>query len=524
VSAGRFRPRADAAARAAVVAVAAAAFIWILIRTLDASPRDRVLTIPDDGFYYLTLARNFATQGVWSFDSGVSRTNGFHLLQGYALAALYRAGRFSPDRFVSLAIALSWLAAVPAWILGAVFAWRSRSVVALLMFGVIAISRNALLNSVGVMEWSYVVSLAACYCALLLTATDTPSGIRVGAVALCAFAGSLARTDFGLLPGMLMVVAVGACLLRPSADARKRFGIALVGSIAAAAGVGAVLLHGWLTSGTALQSSARMKLLWMARDVPSWGPIRFKVQELFGPPFTYATTRLLGLLLIGAAAAAVVWLRRQPRDNADASARWLWMGSVLTLAGFVTFYRWDAGVQAWYTGNLVVPVFLTISLPFVYSRSSVWIARAAMAVLLVAGVRQALDLRALPDYPLWPWQVYMYDAGTYLAQHRPDGRVASWNAGIIGYYAGGTVINIDGLVNNDIYPFVAARQLDAYFDRERIAYVVDFNQTVDAIPYRRRNGCDVGGCVERLLPFIVLHRDPDGALILYKVAARSPVL
>lgn len=30
--------------------------------------------IPDDAFYYLTLARNFSDLGQWTFDSGVSLT------------------------------------------------------------------------------------------------------------------------------------------------------------------------------------------------------------------------------------------------------------------------------------------------------------------------------------------------------------------------------------------------------------------------------------------------------------------
>jgi hypothetical protein len=74
---------------AAVIVAAAGYYAWTLAHVLSLSPRDRVGFIPDDSFYYLTLARNFATQGQWSFDSGVSRTNGFHLLHAYVLAAVF---------------------------------------------------------------------------------------------------------------------------------------------------------------------------------------------------------------------------------------------------------------------------------------------------------------------------------------------------------------------------------------------------------------------------------------------------
>jgi len=454
----------ETAARAAVLAFTVAAFFWIVARTLAGSPRERVLTVPDDGFYYLTLARNFATHGIWSFDSGVSRTNGFHLLHGYALATLFSAVHPSADRFVALGIGLSWLAAVPAWIAGAVFAWRRRSWVPLLTFGVIAASRNALLNSVSVMEWPYVVSLAACYCGALWASVDAPSRARVAAVAACAFAGSLARTDFGLLPGMLLVVAFGEWLLWRGADAQRRFLVALIGTVSAAAGVGVALIHGWVTSGIALQSSARMKLLWMAFETPSWSQTRFKAQALFGPPFSYPTTALIALLVLAVATAAIPWLRRLTRDRTEASARWLWVSSVLTLLGYATFYRWDAAVQDWYTGNLLVPIFLVLTLPFAYGRTAAWLSAAASAVLLAMAVRQIVELRALPNRPLWPWQVQMYDAGTYLAQDPPDGGVASWNAGIIGFYSGGHVVNLDGLVNGDIYEYAAHNRLPAYID------------------------------------------------------------
>src|SRR5512147_1206963 len=45
---------------------------------------------PDDGYYYLALARNFVRFGQWTFDGGNSLTSGFHLLQGYMLALGYR--------------------------------------------------------------------------------------------------------------------------------------------------------------------------------------------------------------------------------------------------------------------------------------------------------------------------------------------------------------------------------------------------------------------------------------------------
>ncbi|MDA9699741.1 hypothetical protein N9U74_01025, partial [Synechococcus sp. AH-736-M02] len=46
-----------------------------------------VTIVPDDSFYYLKLACNFADKRVWSFD-GLNHTSGFHLVYAYYLSFL----------------------------------------------------------------------------------------------------------------------------------------------------------------------------------------------------------------------------------------------------------------------------------------------------------------------------------------------------------------------------------------------------------------------------------------------------
>ncbi|MFZ0544241.1 MAG: hypothetical protein WAM60_02300, partial [Candidatus Promineifilaceae bacterium] len=72
----------------------------------------RVQYIPDDGFYYLTLARNFASSGMWSFDSGVSVTSGFHLLFAYILSGIYSAVHPDTNGFVVSGVLVGMVFAV----------------------------------------------------------------------------------------------------------------------------------------------------------------------------------------------------------------------------------------------------------------------------------------------------------------------------------------------------------------------------------------------------------------------------
>ena len=67
----------------------------------------RVQYVPDDAFYYLGLSRNFFRLHFWTFDSGISRTSGFHPLHAYVLVSLFWIVRPSAEQFVQAAMILS---------------------------------------------------------------------------------------------------------------------------------------------------------------------------------------------------------------------------------------------------------------------------------------------------------------------------------------------------------------------------------------------------------------------------------
>jgi hypothetical protein len=52
------------------------------------------------------------------------------------------------------------------------------------------------------------------------------------------------------------------------------------------------------------------------------------------------------------------------------------------------------------------------------------------------------------------------------------------------------VINLDGLVNNDIYAYAISNRLPSYIAERRITYVVDFKTMLDIPEYRMRGGYD----------------------------------
>jgi hypothetical protein len=507
------------------VGTAAAYSAWILVHILAASPELRVQYIPDDAYYYMTLARNFARQGRWTFDSGVSVTTGFHVLHAYALAALYYASAPAPERCVQIAVLVSWAAAVPAGIAAAVFVLRSRRLVPPLLFLLFVVSGNMAGNTISAMEWGWVVSLSAAYYLLFDRALGASFRGTIAALAVCGFLGNLARSDFGLLP--LALAMVSLCGVR-TLDGRRRFAAAAAGLAGALAGVLAVTLHNFIVVGEALQSSARMKSLWGAADGPSPRPFILTFLRQFGypAPLTFRLCAVMAILVAVVGACAVVedyrgfGPRRTRLDEVVLHRHCMWVASLLTLAGYVAFYAFNpTSAQPWYTANVIAPAFIFICLPVAQHRALRAVPWATAMILAVLLIRQAPSAAQFTSERPYAHQVSMFRAGHYLHDAGLAGRVGSWNAGIIGFYEGGHVVNLDGLVNNDVYAFAARNRLVEYIDRESIRYVVDFEAMVTSGYFRARGGYDEPSFLERLQPLRQFDDRTEGwnRLTLYRV-------
>jgi len=488
-------------------------------------PEIRVQFIPDDAYYYLALARNFVNLGRWSFDSGVSLTSGFHLLHAYVLAAGYFLVRPSTEGFVRLGLLLSFWTTLPAVLLAMLFAVRSGRLLSAMLLLLLVSSRNIMLNTVSVVEWSWVVSLSALYVLAFRHLWPTCQKRNLVVLALIGCLGSLARTDFGILPAALALVTL-AVPGRP--EDQPRVWAALVGLAGAVLGVLLSLGHNYVFTGQYLQSRARIKSLWLATYGPSPVPIVRKTLTLFGTA-SRTTEGLAALLLLitvlyGTHRFVRPWFWAYSHDEAAADAKSahdvLWLGSGVTVVAYMVFYSLNpAGMQNWYTAGLIAPVFLLLVLPFLDVGPAHVAHMAAVVLVLALMARQIPFTPAQLHSPEWPHQAFMLRAGRYLHQHDLSGRVASWNAGIIGYYEGGHVMNLDGLVNNDIYEYARQNRLPEYIDEKGIDYILDFENMFSSKRLRTRGGYDSSTFLNRLKPVKRFDNSSRGwhALTLYKI-------
>lgn len=503
------------------------AFLYTTISVLVGDPVFRCGFVPDDTFYYLTLARHFAASGVWTFDGGISVTTGFHLLHAYWLAAIYWLAAPGPETSVTIAMLGGILLTTIIAGVGVVFAWRTRALYPAAILSLILISRNVCLNAVSGLEWAWVVLIAGLYCHALVR-TSLGAGRNVWLVpAGLGFLGSLARSDFGLLPFAVAFTVLVAHLLFGMRRMTVRAMSGLCGSVL---GLALLLLHNFIVSGHWISSSAAMKRTWVDIYGVSSAHIREICLSLFART-NGSTPTLVGLLCFLVLVTGIwAWLgHRRPlgrwrlrSTTADVPALLvLWVACVIAIGGYVVIYTWlTGGIQVWYSANIVVPVFLFLVLPAASHRLPAWLRAASLAIVLILAGRQIPVAAEFLRTPEWPNQALHFEAGHYLRNTGLAQRVGSWNSGIIGYYQGGTVVNLDGLVNNAILPHIKARTVDDYLAHTNIGYVIDGTATFTSPTKLARSGIQ-GAAFLDSMTVVKSFADPQhpewGSIVLYRL-------
>ncbi len=459
----------------AVALARLALFLW-------ASPDTQIALIPDDAFYYLVPARRFALSGMWSFDGSAPAT-GFHLLYGYLLAGLFWIAPDISDASLFLGVAGAstlLLAASAYWVSRAVvrdFGGRAVLGVVLAFAAPIALQQQTLL-----VECCLVVCFSSALLALMAHARDLPriSHRWLAGASFVGLLGSLARSDFGLLSASC--VAAFWLLQHRSEGARRQAALATAATFGSAGGVALVSLHTWYWSGSVIQSSARMKSHWGAL-------LGYDIRGLLHPLLDMIAPhgeRWLGarsgpgLLVAAGLAGAVSRLGR----NAAKLDQWpLAVGCGLSVVAYVVLYgRTSAGVPPWYLANVLAALAYLLG-----AITSFIPGRAFRPALALVAACAALNTTASLQ-PVWPNQVAMRAGGEYLRDHPEIAPVGAWNAGMLSYFSRRAVVNLDGLVNDEIYPYATTGRLLDYICKRGLRFVVDFSDDLENPVLARRAG------------------------------------
>lgn len=459
--------------------VAAAALVRLAL-FLREPLAQQIGVIPDDAFYYLVAAKHFARTATWTFD-GVAPASGFHLLHAYLLAALYKA---APDLGVTATFAAVDGAATALLVGAAWFAARAvaRDAGAGGWLGVVlAFTAPLALQQQTFMVESPLVIFFSC---ALLDRISAGRGSWAWAFAL-GLGANLARSDFGLLPA---ACAVTLALL----GRRQAAAVAAAATAGAAAGLALLVLHSLGFSGSFIQSSARVKSRWSELLGYDWrGYVRVLLDFLAPRDLSWLRVLSLPVLVLGAGLFGLFGRLRVGTLRAE----WLplALACAATVLAYTLFYgRTSAGVPPWYLAHALAPAaYVMGALTSQIQRRGQLAAAAVAAAAVAGGVKSSLS-------PIWPHQPVMVAAGEYLRAHPEVAPVGAWNAGMISYFSGREVTNLDGLINDDIYPFATTEHLLEYLCARHIAYLMDFSEMLDD-PYLRTRGGYADGRLQAAL-------------------------
>jgi hypothetical protein len=100
-----------------------------------------------------------------------------------------------------------------------------------------------------------------------------------------------------------------------------------------------------------------------------------------------------------------------------------------------------------------------------------------LAVLALSGY--ALNGWTAWNKGMYPWQSEQVLAAQWLRENTPeDAWIGSFNSGIIGYLSERKVVNLDGLVNNSVVPYLKERRLWDYIRERKIEYLIDSDYSI----------------------------------------------
>ena len=480
-------------------------FDW---RIIFAPESIQVQYIPDDAFYYLMLARNFTQLGIWTFDSN-SLTSGFHPLLAYLLTLINLTFQPSSSEFIRYALGLSSLITTSTllvvWILGL----RLKNTLWLLLLALMTGSINFFHHSVSIMEWSLVVMFATFYCLVFFFSFGRASRVTPIFLFFLGLGGSLSRSDFGLLPLSLFFGSLTT----------KKKGLiinGLAGLVGSTTGVLLIFLQNYIYTGQIIQASALMKAYWASYlGGTILGPMYLALLSI-GISITLPYIILLVSLFLLMLFLRIYMGKCETNDKPSPQERVAFISANICLCGYILVYTRSRPIQPWYTANLFVPVFMLL---FVLAKAFNMkltdqgrsVAKASVSLIAILIIGQNI----FTAYPIstskspWPHQQIMRRAGLYLKQQPLKEKVASWNAGIIGYYQGGGVVNIDGLMNNDVHPYIRSNNLPTYISENRIRYLIDFANMFSKTA-RKAGGYDDSEFLNRLHPIRVFDEGEFG--------------
>ena len=476
------------------VALVILVLVAIAIRVAIAScgiPTLVTKVVSDDAFYYFQIARNAAAGNGITFD-GVEPANGFHPLWFALLVPVYLLFGDGPAAPLHAALVLGALLDVAAGLLIYLLirTLTQNRLAGILGAAVYLLNPSVIFHSINGLETGLNLF---CFCLyfwfyLRMVTADEFATKDIALLGLLSGILMLARTD-----NIVLVGVVYFHLLFLKKMYKKPGPVALSGCLAALV-LAPWMLWNLLEFGVIMQSSGSAYAIITRGNLRASGVTDLQIFlnslsntiTLFVytiPSDVFGWGKLLG---ISAGLAAGLILADEERS------RHVWVAAktaCIPLLAFIALALTHSLVRgtlkSWYfmPAAAVVSIFFGIFCGAYDFTALISSGRARLVSILMAAI--ILSGFVLNGWTSWgkgmfSWQSEQLMAAEWVAENvkEDDGWVGSFNAGIIGYMSGGKVVNLDGLVNNAVVPYLEGGHLWDYINKREIAFLVDSDYSI----------------------------------------------
>jgi len=483
--------------------LAAAGILVPLILALFGSENLLMIVIKDDGFYFLTLARNLAHGHGATFDR-LGPTNGFHPLWAFVLTPIFwfpYASVYTPAR-IAILVATLLHALGGAAVYRAARALTDREAARLAALFFVANPLGVYLVVSGMESPLVSVLLAALAAESLRLRQGTigsagpVSRSRIVAIGILGGLCILARTDSIILLGFVLTSA----LLLVTDETDRPFAVRIrrtlfVGLLSSAV-VAPWIIWNLVRFGTVVQVSARAHhlhsvteraLAGTSASTQSWtlGPAVVRGVLKLTSQRTHLHVSVILPILLAALGIGIGWagsLLRRQKMRSDLFARLRCLDApILYAVGFLFACFFFLGhIRSWYMGGPLAVAGIVMAIPAFYATRGELAGRFARALsaLVFAGLTIGLlplwfifgNEVAIANKEMHPWR----EASAWVLQHtKPEDRLGSFGTGAFAFLTSRTVVNLDGVINNRVIDWLERRQMASYLRHEKIRYVID---------------------------------------------------
>jgi len=483
-----------------ILVVLVGALVRILFIAFS-GPDDLVRIVPDDAFYYLKTAQNWALGNGPTFD-GVNLTNGFHPLW---MIILLPIASIAKDPLMVLKIALSISAilsvATSLMIIKLLRTILSETILICVVVGLYILNAQAVVSSLNGLETSLNTFI---FSVLIYQAVVGEKNMF--SVSKKAFLGLLmgllllARTDniFFLLPIFLYDYWFNT-------TSSNRF----IGSFLVTGTVGLITLP-WIWwnlehFGSIVQSSSQAvpyvlhanyaslkpgmirQLMHSAGLVVSFITEGFYYMVGFSRIFYALTLSLLVTLYFLFHSRLNDLLQNKNETMSRNLSRlviFLWVGGLGLVMAHVAL-RWYP--RPWYFDQMILLTALTFGflLKVLFKSgilpefSSLRGSELSLVVFLII-IWSLLPIAVRLKIGEYPHQIEMLDAACWLKNNTSKNeRAAAFNAGIISYFSERPVINLDGAINNSAFSAIKEKRLGNYLVDNKVKYYLDYEPAME---------------------------------------------